>query len=155
MWVLSYFLCLLQKSIFHFIWANKQPRISRATLLAHRLQGGLGVPNITEYYPATDVPLWVLLELPHPRALLRMTHDFSESDFLRYLQIQHWLTSLRETSTYPFKKTAFEHTLQHSLGSLSLISALYASLSNRSSFSPLTYVTQWKQDLTTEIDLVD
>ncbi|CAI9558365.1 unnamed protein product [Staurois parvus] len=82
-----HFLRLLQAKFMRFIWANKHPRVSRNTLFAHRLQGGLGVPNVTKYYQASqivplsmlhassDVPLWVLLELPNcapiqPSALL-------------------------------------------------------------------------------------
>lgn len=59
------------------IWANKRPRIAKTTLFIYRLQGGLGVPHVASYYLAaqisqmtllhasSDVPLWVLLELPN------------------------------------------------------------------------------------------
>lgn len=50
-----HFLRLLQSKILRFIWANKHPRMSKATLFIHRLQGGLGIPHVANYYP--DLPI--------------------------------------------------------------------------------------------------
>lgn len=73
----AFYLRLLQNRLLAFIWAHKRPRVSRSTLYAHRLQGGLGVPNVAKYYQAaqisqlsmlhatSDIPLWVLLEVPN------------------------------------------------------------------------------------------
>lgn len=81
-----------------FIWANKRPRISKANLFTHRLQGGLGVPQVTKYYLAaqisqlsllhasSNVPLWVLLELPNCAPLLMQA--------LFWLPQKLWPTSL-------------------------------------------------------------
>ncbi|CAI9598733.1 unnamed protein product [Staurois parvus] len=41
------FFRLVQAKIMRFIWADKHPRVSRTTLFVHRLQAGLGVPNVT------------------------------------------------------------------------------------------------------------
>lgn len=73
----AFFLRLLQKRLLSFIWANKHTRVYRLTLYAHRLRGGLGVPNIAKYYQAaqisqfamlqatSNIPFWVLLEIPN------------------------------------------------------------------------------------------
>lgn len=72
----AYCLSLLQNRISFFIWAYKCPRFAHSSLFIHKLQGGLGVPNVAKYYLAAqisqlamlnatqNIPLWVLLELP-------------------------------------------------------------------------------------------
>lgn len=59
-----------------FYLAFKQSRTSQSTIFIHKLQGSLGVPNVTKYYlvakmsqpsmlhATSDILLWILLETP-------------------------------------------------------------------------------------------
>ncbi|CAI9581107.1 unnamed protein product, partial [Staurois parvus] len=207
-----------------FIWADKHSRVSKSTLFAHRLQGGLGVPNIAPLsmlHASSDVPLWVLLEtcapncaspcpialspiddsstlvasppllpiinnplfppgLDHPGAFswwvtngfsqvrhflifrsfptwdsLRESRNIPPAEFFRYLQLRHWLLSLRGTSAFPYQKSAFEQLCQLRPGAPGLISLLYAALNRRSSHTSLSYVVQWERDLGVAVDPED
>lgn len=90
-----------------------------------------GFSHVRHFLTTRPLPAW---------ASLRETHDAPEEELFCDLQLQHWLTSLRTTATYPFQKTTFKHICLHSPGSPGLISALYASLNNCSSDTSLTYV---------------
>lgn len=74
--------------------------------------------------------------------------------FFCYIQLWHWITSLRHNDTFLYHKITFEHTCLHSPCAPVTISIIYSFLSSNSASTSLSYVLKWEQDLST-IDLAD
>ncbi|CAH2330036.1 Hypothetical predicted protein, partial [Pelobates cultripes] len=53
----------LQNICSSFIWGNKKPRISCTILYKHPTKGGVGLPNLNQYYKATMLASGILLHL--------------------------------------------------------------------------------------------
>lgn len=70
----AYFFRILQRKSAQFIWGKLKPRLPQNTLHMARTCGGLGVPNFSKYYYASqlaqiikyhatkEIPLWVTIE---------------------------------------------------------------------------------------------
>lgn len=70
----AHFFCILQRRSAQFIWNKLKPRLPQSTLFMPRICGGLGIPNFSKYYYASqlaqltkyhstkETPLWVAIE---------------------------------------------------------------------------------------------
>lgn len=90
-------------------------------------------------------PKWAILKRP------TLTHNLSFVSIFSF-SIEYLLSDVLLPILF---RKQFQHICQHSLGSLGLISTLFASLNSRSSLTSFSYVTQWDRDLASEIDLAD
>lgn len=51
----AHFFRILQRRSAQFIWNKLKPRLPQSTLFMPRIRGGLGVPNFSKYYYASQL----------------------------------------------------------------------------------------------------